>query len=564
MQKTVPNGSKDANSISGTPQAEPKRAQQREGAGHLAQLAAMANRNSRVQAQQTLSRDLEGSAQVEAQRNLAAGINAGAPVAAQLKRLEEKPAQTKGKLEEKKPAQRQVEPAQAKSKLDENKPKQAKFDDSAQAKRKEEKHPGQIKAKEKEKVRQCKVDADSSAQLEAAPSPNRTGLPDQLKTGVESLSGISLDDVKVHYNSDKPAQLNSLAYAQGTDIHVAPGQEKHLPHEAWHIVQQKQGRVRPTMQMQQGVPVNDDRGLEKEADVMGLRALQMKRNAEQSRRLLLETPHPAKQTNAVAGLSSGASAPAQRIGRIIVNQRAYTPEDAAQELIRSGEQGSRTYQQIVAVLKDESLPDPEMSFRSWFALGWFVERQHDRITGLAGAMAPRRLDSIRDLEQTLDYICGNKWWYAGGYAALLWLRAFGLQEVPTDDLDIAIGGEAEDKKVREYLPEALWKDHTQTVEGYSVQLIGGRGLAKMHRFGSSNVLVPEIIIQNYSKQEPPKASGKLGGSAMGLGALGGLVASAAKSKLKIAEEEQEAPENLEKKRKRELRVRLLNELIGKY
>jgi hypothetical protein len=103
--------------------------------------------------------------------------------------------------------------------------------------------------------------------------PNQTGMPDNLKAGVEALSGIAMDDVKVHYNSDKPAQLQALAYAQGTDIHIAPGQEKHLPHEAWHVVQQKQGRVRPTMQMKGGVAVNDDKGLEREADVMGGEAL---------------------------------------------------------------------------------------------------------------------------------------------------------------------------------------------------------------------------------------------------------------------------------------------------
>ena len=106
--------------------------------------------------------------------------------------------------------------------------------------------------------------------------PNNSGLPDRLKSGVENLSGISMDDVKVHYNSDKPAQLNAHAYAQGTDIHLASGQEKHLPHEAWHVVQQKQGRVQPTMMMKAKVPINDDKGLEKEADIMGARALQMK------------------------------------------------------------------------------------------------------------------------------------------------------------------------------------------------------------------------------------------------------------------------------------------------
>ncbi|MDQ1829294.1 eCIS core domain-containing protein [Massilia scottii] len=101
---------------------------------------------------------------------------------------------------------------------------------------------------------------------------NNAGLPDQLKAGMESLSGMSMDHVKVHYNSAQPAQLNAHAFAQGSDIHLAPGQERHLPHEAWHVVQQAQGRVRPTMQMKAGVPVNDDAGLEREADVMGARA----------------------------------------------------------------------------------------------------------------------------------------------------------------------------------------------------------------------------------------------------------------------------------------------------
>ncbi|WP_181464880.1 eCIS core domain-containing protein [Herbaspirillum rubrisubalbicans] len=101
---------------------------------------------------------------------------------------------------------------------------------------------------------------------------NKTGLPDNLKSGVETLSGMSMDHVKVHYNSAQPAQLNAHAYAQGHDIHLAPGQEQHLPHEVWHVVQQAQGRVQPTIQLQAGMPVNDDTGLEHEADVMGARA----------------------------------------------------------------------------------------------------------------------------------------------------------------------------------------------------------------------------------------------------------------------------------------------------
>ena len=101
--------------------------------------------------------------------------------------------------------------------------------------------------------------------------PNNTGLPDNLKAGVESLSGFSMDDVKVHYNSSQPATVQALAYTQGTDIHVAPGQERHLPHEAWHVAQQLAGRVEPTTEVG-GMPVNDNTGLEHEADVMGARA----------------------------------------------------------------------------------------------------------------------------------------------------------------------------------------------------------------------------------------------------------------------------------------------------
>ena len=124
--------------------------------------------------------------------------------------------------------------------------------------------------------------------MKAAPvqkKENNTGLPDNLKSGVESLSGISMNDVKVHPNSDQPAQLQAHAFAQGTDIHVAPGQEKHLAHESWHVVQQKQGRVKPTTQMKGQIPVNDDMGLEHEADVMGAKALSLGNSDQEATQL---------------------------------------------------------------------------------------------------------------------------------------------------------------------------------------------------------------------------------------------------------------------------------------
>ena len=61
---------------------------------------------------------------------------------------------------------------------------------------------------------------------------NETGMPEHLKEAIENPSGYSMDDVRAHYNSDKSATVQALAYTQGTDIHVAPGQERHLSHEA--------------------------------------------------------------------------------------------------------------------------------------------------------------------------------------------------------------------------------------------------------------------------------------------------------------------------------------------
>lgn len=168
--------------------------------------------------------------------------------------------------------------------IDEDELLQDKFNDTAQLEEFEEDEllQGKFDTAQREEIDedellQGKFDPSSTIQKEEAIQPsseNNTGMPDNLKNGIEALSGYSMDDVRVHYNSDKPAQLQALAYAQGTDIHIAPGQEQHLSHEAWHVVQQKQGRVQATMQLQ-GVNVNDNEGLEKEADAMGGKAMQM-------------------------------------------------------------------------------------------------------------------------------------------------------------------------------------------------------------------------------------------------------------------------------------------------
>jgi hypothetical protein len=103
----------------------------------------------------------------------------------------------------------------------------------------------------------------------------KSALPEQIKAGAESYSGIAMDDVSVFYNSSKPTQLQAHAYAAGNEIHIAPGQEKHIAHEAWHVVQQKQGRVSANKTLN-GAGINTQESLESEADAMGSRIAQFR------------------------------------------------------------------------------------------------------------------------------------------------------------------------------------------------------------------------------------------------------------------------------------------------
>lgn len=109
-----------------------------------------------------------------------------------------------------------------------------------------------------------------------ASEKDKTGIPRRMKAGFENSSGFSFDDVRVHYNSEKPAQLHAHAYTQGNEVYVAPGQEKHIPHELGHIVQQKSDMVKPTGEIG-GLPLNDDETMENGANMIAENA----KNAEE-------------------------------------------------------------------------------------------------------------------------------------------------------------------------------------------------------------------------------------------------------------------------------------------
>lgn len=119
-----------------------------------------------------------------------------------------------------------------------------------------------------------KPSAESQLQSQQLLSQSPAGdLPESLRESMQQMSGVDLSAIQVHYNSDKPKQLGALAYAEGDQIYLAPGQSELLPHETWHLIQQAEGRV-PATDERAGRATNSDAELENEAEAMAGRAKQ--------------------------------------------------------------------------------------------------------------------------------------------------------------------------------------------------------------------------------------------------------------------------------------------------
>lgn len=113
-------------------------------------------------------------------------------------------------------------------------------------------------------------------------------MPEDVRGQMEGAFQTDFSNVNIHQNSQSATDVGALAYTQGNDVHFAPGQFKPntsagqelIGHELTHVVQQREGRVQPTTQAG-GMPVNDDKGLENEADVIGRKAAHGKINNHQ-------------------------------------------------------------------------------------------------------------------------------------------------------------------------------------------------------------------------------------------------------------------------------------------
>ncbi|SFB16201.1 protein of unknown function [Cohnella sp. OV330] len=143
-----------------------------------------------------------------------------------------------------------------------------------------------------------------SPEESAAPAQRKQdrpgALPLDVQSKMEKVMGADFSNVNVHANSSNASSMGALAYAQGNDIHFAPGQyspdtqngQKIIGHELAHVVQQRQGRVLPTAQLKSGMRLNDDPALEKEADDLGERAAATPDQAAPTIQRMADRPTP--------------------------------------------------------------------------------------------------------------------------------------------------------------------------------------------------------------------------------------------------------------------------------
>lgn len=109
------------------------------------------------------------------------------------------------------------------------------------------------------------------------PETSSVELPKDVQSKMENSFGHDFSDVKLHKDSSQAQDVNAKAYAQGNEIHFAPGEynpssksgQELIGHELTHVVQQKKGKVGQGEIHGSGMEINQDKALEQEADTLG-------------------------------------------------------------------------------------------------------------------------------------------------------------------------------------------------------------------------------------------------------------------------------------------------------
>ena len=134
---------------------------------------------------------------------------------------------------------------------------------------------------QKKAIQRAATDAEDTLQTKEEPVATANGdkLPKGTQQQMEQALGGDFSQVKIHQNSQQAEKVNAQAFTQGSDVHFAPGKynpasnagQELLGHELAHVMQQREGRVQANTTVA-GMPVNDNRGLEQEADLLGAKA----------------------------------------------------------------------------------------------------------------------------------------------------------------------------------------------------------------------------------------------------------------------------------------------------
>ena len=153
----------------------------------------------------------------------------------------------------------------------------------------------QMQGEDEEELLQGKFVSQLHADTEPVSTPggepahdDKTGLPDDVRQGMEEAIGGNFSSVQFVTESKKAEEVGALAFTQGKNVEFAPGQFKPdttaglelIGHELTHVDQQEKGTVEPTMEIGEML-VNDDKSKETEADDKGkaaARLVEQKRN----------------------------------------------------------------------------------------------------------------------------------------------------------------------------------------------------------------------------------------------------------------------------------------------
>ena len=252
--------------------------------------------------------------------------------------------------------------------------------------------------------------------LEASINQARGGgqpLTKNIREPMEQGFGADFSRVKVHTDTQSD-QLNraiqAKAFTTGQDVFFRQGEynpgsrggQELIAHELTHVVQQNGGAVQPTMQMKEKVNVNDDVGMEREADVMGANAMQIKE--KHSEEIVQK-----RSQKGESGFGSASGGVVQRMIAVAIDDNQFISTKINKKRPRGehGSQGDHTtpftslQNQIANAIENVTLDDAWVNLYDTYKVyttlpGWELSKKHIKET--SGSYVEGLLNAKGDID----------------------------------------------------------------------------------------------------------------------------------------------------------------------